>query len=252
MTLLLIALASFVAWTISTVAAGGGAMLLIPVVTYLVGARAVAPVVTLTSLLGLPARVYLFRKHVNWRIVRWYLPGAVVGAFLGSWLFARTRAEWLQIIIALFLISTIWQYRFGERERAFEVRTWWFLPIGFGVSFVSGLVGATGEVLNAFYLNYGAGKEEIIATKSVNSFVMHVTKIGSYTAFGAVTGEYLLYGLVAGVAAIGANWLGRHWLRRLSGKRFRQLVIAIMVASGLAMLWDQRALLAAAWRGVTG
>src|SRR5919108_5918541 len=135
----------FVAWLISTVAGGGGALLMIPVINFLAGPRAVAPVDTLSTLLGGLSRIALFRQNVNWKIVRWFLPGAVVGAFLGALVFSTLKAEWLQIVLGVILVSTLFQYRFGERERTFRVRTWYWLPVGFGVAFLSGLAGATGE-----------------------------------------------------------------------------------------------------------
>ncbi|RUL82532.1 sulfite exporter TauE/SafE family protein [Tautonia sociabilis] len=254
MTLFFLALAGFLSWIISTVSGGGGALLLTPAVGYLVGARAVAPVVTLTSLLGEPTRIYLFwkDKDIDWRVVCWYLPGATVGALFGAWVFATARAEWLQVVVALFLISTVWQYRFGERERSCPMRAWAFLPVGFVVAFFSGLIGATGPVLNPFYLNYGAIKERMIATKGVNSLAMHLVKIGTYTALDSLTGEYLLYGTAAGIAAAGANWVGKRWLERFSNRRFRQLAIAVMVASGATMLWTQRDTLREVWENSTG
>lgn len=78
------------------------------------------------------------------------------------------------------------QYGFGERERSFRVRLWWFLPAGLLVAFLSGLIGGMGPVLNPLYLNYGTLKEEMVGTKSVNSSVMHATKIGTYATLGAI------------------------------------------------------------------
>src|SRR5205823_9550280 len=77
-------------------AAGGGEFIFISAVAFLLGGRAVAPVVTVSNLLGVPSRVLLFREHIDWSIVRWFLLGAVPGGFVGSWLFARTTAAWLQ------------------------------------------------------------------------------------------------------------------------------------------------------------
>jgi uncharacterized protein len=91
------------------------------------------------------------------------------------------------------------------------------------------------------YLNYGVVKERMIATKSLNSFVMHIAKIGTYTAFGAFTGRLFLFGLAAGLGAMSANWLGKRLLGEMSATRFRQVVIVVMVVSGLVMLWQQRA-----------
>ena len=44
------------------------------------------------------------------RVVRWYLPGAAAGAILGGWIFTLLSAQWVQTCVALFLISTVWQY----------------------------------------------------------------------------------------------------------------------------------------------
>ncbi|HEX6980403.1 MAG TPA: hypothetical protein VF342_14005 [Alphaproteobacteria bacterium] len=61
MTLRLIRVAGFVAWFISTVGGGRGEFIYILAIAHLLGAQAVAPVVTFGNLLGVPSRIYLFR-----------------------------------------------------------------------------------------------------------------------------------------------------------------------------------------------
>jgi uncharacterized protein len=239
---ILLAAAGFIAWLISTVSAGGGGLLLIPVISFLIGSQAVAPVVTMTTLFGGPSRVYLFWKYIRWEIVAWYLPGAIAGAFIGAYIFTRTEAGWLQVILGLFLISTIFQFRFGEKVSSFNMKRWYFLPIAFIVSLISGITGEAGPVLNPFYLNYGAIKEEMIGTKSVNSLAMQLTKIGTYTAFGAMSTTLLWYGVAVGISAALASWVGKLALQRMEGEWFRRMVITVMVISGLLMLWEQREL----------
>jgi len=248
LTLTIVALAGFVSWLISTAAAGGGEFIFISAVALLLGGRAVAPVVTLGNLLAVPSRIVIFRKDIDWKIVRWFLGGALPGGLLGAWVFAHTKAEWLRIVVALFLLSAPLQYRFGERELSFRVRLWWFLPAGLTVAFLSGLIGGMGPVLNPLYLNYGTVKEEMVGTKSVNSSLMHVAKIGTYATLGAIRREYLVYALVVGAMAIPANWIAARWLKRLSAKSFRVLVIWLMAASGVFLLWEQRTVLAAFFR----
>ena len=179
--------AGFLAWIVSTLGGGGGGMLMIPVVSWVAHPKAVAPSIALGTLLSSPLRVYLFWRHIDWTIVRWYVPGAIVGAMLGGWIFANLESSWFKIIAAVFLISTLFQYRLGERERSFPMRAWAFLPLGFVVATISGMIGEAGPVLNPFYLNYGSVKEQMIGTKSVNSLIMQLTKLGSYTIFGAMT-----------------------------------------------------------------
>lgn len=240
MTVVLLMIGSVVAWIVSTLSGGGGALLLAPIVTYALRPDAVAPILTLTSLSGSPSSVWMMRGHVRWDIVRWYLPGAVVGAFLGAFLFAHSSAEWLQIFVGLFLVSTIFQYRFGRRERTFTVRCWYFPVVGFFVSFFSGLIGGTGPLVNALYLNNGMFKQEMVSTKSFNSSVVNAIKLGTYAMYGVLSNDLVLIGLALGAAAIVGSWLGKQILERLHAHHFRQIVIALMVITGLLMIWDQR------------
>lgn len=231
--------AGFVAWAISSLAAGGGSMLLVAATSALLGGHAVAPVVTLASLMAGPARMAFFWKHIDWRLVAWYAPGAVVGAVVGGWIFARLSSELLQVAIGLFLVSTAWQFRWGERPRSFPMRLQWFPAVSFASGLTSAIVGASGVLTNPFYLNYGMLKERMIATRAVNSLVIQLAKIATYTSLGVMNADLALHGAAAGAGAVIAVWATRPWLRRLSSRRFRQLAVAAMVASGLLILWQR-------------
>ncbi|HSM54900.1 MAG TPA: sulfite exporter TauE/SafE family protein [Candidatus Sulfomarinibacteraceae bacterium] len=236
---IVLAVAGFIAFIISTVAGGGGSLILVPIVSFYLGAQTAAPVISLANTINRPVRLVLFWKDIDWSVAKYYVPGGIAGALLGSYLFANLTIEYLQIIVGLFLISTVFQYNFGESERAFEVRAVHFLPLGFVVSLFSALIGATGPVLNPFYLNYGLQKEHMIGTKTVNSFLVGLTKIGSYTFFGALYGRLWGYGLLIGVMAGLASYVGKQVLGEISNKTFRILVIALMVISGAVMVYEQ-------------
>jgi uncharacterized membrane protein YfcA len=232
-------LAGMLAYVISTLSGGGGSLLLVPVISFFIGAKATAPVVNLGNLIGEPVRLFLFWKNIEWRLVKYYLPSAVAGALSGAWVFSSIKLEWLQLIVGLFLISTIFQYRFGKKERSFKMKLSWFIPVGFFVTFFSTLIGATGPVLNPFYLNYGIEKERMIATKTVNSFFVGLVQISSYTALGNLKGELWIYGIVLGIGASLGNWIGKKFLKKISGKQFRIIVIIVMVGSGIALIAKQ-------------
>jgi uncharacterized membrane protein YfcA len=227
------------AFVISTVSGGGGALVLVPSISFYLRTDVVAPLIHLGNFIGRPTRVILFWSHVRWDVIKAYLPSALVGGFLGAWLFASMRMEWLQVVIGLFLISTIFQYRWGKKKHSFKMKRWYFAPLGFFVCFLSSLIGATGAVLNPFYLNYDVTKESLIATKSVNSFLVAIVQLSTYAFFGAIYGEYWGYGIALGLGAAVGNFAGKHLLKKVSDKRFRQFVIIMMVISGVVMLVKQ-------------
>ena len=242
-TSLLLFAAGFASWTIGIFSGGAGSMVLLAVVTHLIRVRTVAPVVTIASLMASPARIVVSWRLVDWQVVRWYLPGAIGGAVVGSWFFTFAAAPWLRLIVGLFLISTPFQYRFGSRARSFPMRLAWFVPLSLAVGLISGIIGASSLVSAPFYLNYGLTKERMIATGAVHSLFIQLTKIATYGSLGVLAPGSILEGVLAGAGAVVAIVTTRRWLDRFAETWFRRLAILLMLLSGLSLLWRSRGLL---------
>jgi uncharacterized protein len=227
------------AFILSTISGGGGALVLVPVLNWAIGVGNTAPVLNLGTFIGRPARLIIFWQHIQWKVCLYYAPPAIIGAWLGSWLFSNFKMEWLQILVGVFLISTVWQYRFGKKKRSFIVKLWHFIPLGLLVSSLGTMIGAMGPVLNPFYLNLGLDKEALIATKTANSFLMGLAQIGGYTFFGLIHDQYWVYGISLGVGATIGNVLGKRFLSGMKSTTFRRMVIALMVISGFILIFGQ-------------
>lgn len=225
------------AFILSTISGGGGALVLVPVLNWLIGVSNTAPVLNLGSFLGRPARLIIFWKHIQWRVCLYYAPAAIVGAVMGSWLFSSFRIEWLQVVVGLFLISTVWQFRFGKKKKSFHVQLWHFAPIGLLVSVLGTIIGALGPVLNPFYLNYGLEKEELIATKTANSFLMGISQISSYAFFGLLHNQLWIYGIALGLGATIGNVVGKRFLSTMKSITFRKWLIVLMMVSGVLLIY---------------
>jgi hypothetical protein len=234
------ALVSCLAWFVSSLAGGGSPFIIMPMANFLLETSAIAPVVTIGMLLGNLHRTCQFWRQIDWSLTRWYLPGALPGAILGAFVFTQIQLQWVQVLLGLLLVSYVFSFRCSDREPSFKIRNWFFLPAGFVYAFLSGLIGSIGPVLNPFYLNYGLVKEKMISTKSAHVLVVHIAKIVTYAAFGALKWRYLGYGAAIGIAAIPGNWLGQLVLQKISDREFRQLAIALVTLSGVFILWDQR------------
>lgn len=246
-TIAILGIVSFLSWLISMVAGGGSPLALIPLISFLYGSQAVAPVITFGLLLGNIQRLFYFWQDIDWQVTLWQLPGVLTGSILGAFVFTRIHLEGLQIVIGVALLLMVANYWFGNFELTFSVKTWHFLPFGFCNAFASGLIGSTGPIMNPAYLNYGLLKESMIATKAANILLCHVIKLLAYAAFGVLTKPYLIYGLVIGAAALPANWLGRLLLQRMSNDLFTEVMFAFIAVSGLLMVWQQRQWVIALW-----
>ncbi|HTS40558.1 MAG TPA: sulfite exporter TauE/SafE family protein [Xanthobacteraceae bacterium] len=241
-TIILLFVAGCVSWTISTFSGGAGSIVLLAAVTQLIRVKTIAPVITIASLIASPTRILVSWRLIEWPVVRWYLPGAMCGAIIGSWIFTRAGAVWLGVIVGLFLISTPIQYRLGGRARSFPMRLPWFIPVSLVVGLISGVIGASSLVSVPFYLNYGLTKERMIATGALHSLFIQLTKIATYGSLGVMTVGSVLEGASAGLGAVVAILVTRRWLDAFKEIWFRRLAIVLMLISGFSMLWRSRGL----------
>ncbi len=225
-----------VAWFISTILAGGAATLLIPIVSFLIGAQLVAPVLSIAALLANPSRTLLFRHEIDWQVARYLIPGTVIGAVMGAWSLTSADIEVIQLVLGIFLIIYVAHELLEIKRISFKLPLPAFFPLGAAVAFLSGLVGATGPVYNPFLLSYGLVKEQLVATKAINSLILQLTKIISYGSFGLLTLEVGLYGGAIGLGAITGVILGRKQLLKINVEQFKRYALLFMLISGIIMV----------------
>lgn len=211
-------------------------MLLIPVLNFWVGASATAPIINLAMTIGRPARLIIFWKNIHWGMSLYYIPSALVGVWLGSLIILELPTVWFQIIIGLFLISTLFQYNFGKRKQSFPMKDNYYIPLGVAVGFLGTLTGGLGPILNPFYLNSGLNKEALIATKTANSFFVGVAQIVVYTHHELLTQKLTIEGIVLGLGIVLGTIIGKRFLKKMSSDVFHKLFIGMMVISGLLLL----------------
>jgi uncharacterized protein len=241
-TAILLFTAGSVSWTVGTFSGAAGSMVLLAIVTHVIRVNTIAPVITIASLMASPTRVLVWWPLIEWRVVRWYVPGAVGGAIAGSLIFTFANSAWLSLLFGLFLASAPFQYRVGERARSFPMRLPWFIPVSIAVGLISGVVGASSLISVPFYLNYGLTKERMIATGAFHSLFIQLTKIVAYGSLGIVSFRSATEGLCAGFGAVVAIYATRRGLDQFKEVWFRRLAILVMLISGLSMLWQSRGL----------
>ncbi len=171
-----------------------------------------------------------------------YLPGAIGGAIIGSLIFTFINAAWLGLVVGLFLVSTPFQYRVGERTRSFPMPLAGFIPVSIAVGLVSGVIGASSLISVPFYLNYGLTKERMLATGAFHSLFIQLTKIAAYGTLGIMSFTSAMEGFCAGLGAVLAILATRRALDRFKEIWFRRLAILVMLISGVLMLWQSRGL----------
>lgn len=237
-TLIIVFLVSFLAFSISAICGGGAGLMLIPILGQLLPVSQVPAALSIGTFTSSASRLIVFKKSICWKIVRIFVPFALPAVWLGAWLLKYVNPVYLEIGMGLFLISNV-LYLFKKPKELNSI----IKPsniklgiIGFLAGFLSGITGAVGLLFNRFYLRYGLTKEEIIATRAANEIILHLVKLMLYFLFGLITAKVIYVGIVVAIAAILSTVCMKWILPKLSESIFKKIGYFAMFISGFVML----------------
>ncbi|MEE4362207.1 MAG: sulfite exporter TauE/SafE family protein [Pseudomonadales bacterium] len=233
---------------LSGVVGMAGGMILMAVLTLLL------PVPTAMLLHGVTqtgangSRAWFLRRHLRWRVLPPYAAGALLCLSLFAWLTLIPDPALVLILIGLFP----WIGRILPAIERLDVRR---APAGFacGVIVTSAqlLAGASGPLLDVFFLRSRLSRQEIVATKAITQTLGHLTKLAYYGGVLLLAGPSLpqalgdatapsadgappwLFLTVVPVALLGTR-LGVRILHQLDEARFRRLSGRVILAIGAA------------------
>ena len=218
-----VGLAAFTAATVAGVTGFGGAVLLLPVLVWAVGARDAVVVLTIAQLVGNGSRVLLNRQDVNTAILWRFALGAIPLSLLGGLLFASTPSTVLTRLLGAFLLAAvIWRHTSPTPMRRPPLARFTWLGAIFG--FLSAILGSAGPVMAPFFLAYGLVKSAYIGTEAACTVVIHATKLTAYRSGGVLAGSAALVGLALAPVMVAGSWLGKRLLERTPEHVFVLLV----------------------------
>lgn len=232
---LLILLVGYLAATISGAAGFGGALLLLPILSNVVGIKAAVPILTIGQIFGNASRVWFGRGDLQWKPILIFLLGAIPLTILGSYFFADIDGELIKTGIGIYLILLVIYRRTAGKKITVGSR---YLFVGGGLTgFLSGIAGSAGPLGAAFFLSLNLTATAYVASEAVTALTMHIVKTLIYNKFLLIGQRELYYGLLMSAAMILGSWTGRRIIEKLSRKNFIVLVEILLILSAIQFLW---------------
>ncbi|HYE92428.1 MAG TPA: sulfite exporter TauE/SafE family protein [Terriglobales bacterium] len=217
------------------VAGFGAGITLLPILVFILGARAAIPVLTVTMAIGNLSRVWWSRGDVNPRVTGAFLAGAIPATAFGALLYAGTSGEWLSRAIGVFMLAALPLRRLLQRG-GIVLRLRHFPLVGVAIGALSSVVVTTGPVATPFFLAYGLRKAGYIGTEAVCAMAMHLTRGTVFARYALLTWDAVALGCVLGGTMFLGSWIARRLVDRLSERLFLWFVEGLLVVVGLQFL----------------
>lgn len=165
----------------------------------------------------------------------------LLGVPVGTLLLARVDLNVFRLCVGLLLIAfsafmllgraqprLVWGGRLADSA------------VGFAGGILGGLAGLSGPLPTVWATLRGWSKDARRSVFQVFNLAILAAVVVWHVVSGLLTAELCWLVVVALPGTFAGAWFGAHAYRRLSDKRFHQLVLCLLAISGLTLVWASR------------
>ncbi|HEY2944345.1 MAG TPA: sulfite exporter TauE/SafE family protein [Vicinamibacteria bacterium] len=232
----LLFLGSVAAGAIASVAGFGVGSLLTPLFTLAVDTRLAVAAVSIPHLFATSLRLWMMRRHVDWRLLRGFGLASAAGGLAGALLQSRARSRTLDLVLGgLLLLAGLGELTGLARRVRLRGKAAWLAGALSGV--FGGLVGNQGGIRSAALLGFDVPRDAFVATATAIALAIDLARMPVYVAIehARLIGVAPLVAL-ATAGAIGGTLVGQRLLARIAEGVFRRVVAILLLALGAYML----------------
>jgi uncharacterized membrane protein YfcA len=186
--------------------------------------------------------VWAFRRTVDWRLLGWMLPGAAAGVLLGYVFAASVTPEAVMAAVgltsALFGAYRLWLAHHAIPREAARMPEWMGSLFGVASGFTSQIAHAGQPPFQLWVLPRNLAPQLLVGTTAVFFAAVNWIKVPAYLALGQFTHENLLTVAALLPVAIASTLAGVWLVRRISPERFYAAIYWLMIAVGVALVWE--------------
>jgi len=225
-----------IAGTISGIVGFGSSIMLMPVLVVVFGPLQAVPIMATAAVMANLSRILVWWREVDWRACAAYSVTGIPSAALGARTLLVLPPRIVEGALGAFFILMIPARRWLASHHL-RLNRWHLAAVGAVIGFLTGIVVSTGPITAPIFLAYGLVKGAFLATEAAGSLAVYLTKVAVFRNFGALPIDSLVKGLIIGSSLMAGSFLAKGFVLRLPPERFRLLMDALLLLSGVAMLW---------------
>jgi uncharacterized membrane protein YfcA len=233
--LLVILAIGLVAGIVSGIIGTGSSIMLVPVLAYMYGPKAAVPIMGVAAVIANISRIVIWWREVDWKACAAYAATGAPAAVLGARTMLVLPPRAVDAAMGIFLLLMIPARRWLAANLV-GLRLPHIAAAGAVIGYLTGIVAATGPADVPFFLAYGLTKGAFIGTEAGGSLAVYAAKILTFRGSGALPIDYILKGSAVGASLMVGAFVAKPFLLRLAPEAFRNIMDALLLASGIGLL----------------
>ena len=225
-----------IAGTISGIVGFGSSIMLMPVLVIVFGPLEAVPIMAVAAIMANASRIMAWWREIDWRATLAYsatgIPTAALGARTLLVLPPRIMEGALGVFFLLMIPARRWLL-----SHQLKLGLWHLALVGAVIGYLTGIVVSTGPINAPIFLAYGLVKGAYLATEAAGSLAVYLSKAAVFRSYGALPWPAIAKGLIIGSSLMAGSFIAKRFVLKLDADRFRLLMDALLLMSGVTMLW---------------
>jgi len=187
--------------------------------------------------------VWSFRRHLDWYVLGWTLPGATIGILIGYLFAARVSAAGVMALLGIISIAfgayRLWLGRRGAPKTTSTPSPGWVGSLaGVASGFTSQIAHAGAPPFQLWVLPRRLPRDMLVGTWAVYFAALNWIKVPAFAALGQFTRTNMLTAAALLPVAIVSTFAGVWLVRRIDGERFYKIIYWLMILVGVILIGE--------------
>jgi uncharacterized protein len=186
--------------------------------------------------------VWSFRRHLDWYVLGWVLPGATLGILIGYLFAASVSSAAVMALVGTISIAfgayRLWLGRHGPPKAVALSPGWVGSLFGVVSGFTSQIAHAGAPPFQLWVMPRRLERNVLIGTSAVYFAALNWIKVPAFAALGQFSATNLLTAAALLPVAIISTFAGVWLVRRIDGERFYKIIYWLMILVGVILLLE--------------
>jgi uncharacterized membrane protein YfcA len=186
--------------------------------------------------------VWSFRRHLDWYVLGWTLPGATLGILIGYLFAARVSATGVMALVGAISIAfgayRLWLGRRATPTTRGSAPGWVGALAGVASGFTSQIAHAGAPPFQLWVLPRRLPRDMLVGTWAVYFAALNWIKVPAFAALGQFSATNVLTAAALLPLAILSTFAGVWLVRRIDGERFYTIIYWLMILVGLILIGE--------------
>lgn len=205
----------------------GGGILLLAIMPSFMSYYTAIPIHGVVQFASNFSRFLISFKQAKLKYAILYIPGALVGAGIGSFFVGKVPETYLPLALGVFILVSLWTDVIRRLGTLFSN----MFSLGFIQTFLSLFIGSTGVISIPTLIKNGLNKNEVIVTHAMMMSILNTAKVAGFIVVGFAFMEYLGLTVMMVVGSVIGSFLGakvRHCIPEKQGTLILKSITSVL------------------------